>query len=284
MWGRDRKIRPEDHRLASRGLPSPDDHRLASRGLPSDDNWLLWGSSLGKPRDAKRWSSGWIFLSHSTFMMDSYNIIWIKKQTLPTVLMESVTIDTFPRSLGGIIRIHHECEGGIGISVPRIAIWHLEACWVMTNSDPQDGFFYPNPTLMIDSYNIILKKKKTDSFHWVNGKCNNPHVPKHKLRRYNKNSPWVCGLDRKIHPEDRRLASRGLLSDDKRWSRGTEFFYTTLTRIMDSLSCPSLYRILLSSWIHRDATWSDDVTWRPCALDPIPLLYSSGLGKITWVR
>ena len=59
VWGRDRQIRPEDHRLASRGLPSddkgtdfcedwdrnirPEDHRLASRGLTSDD---------------KRWSRG----------------------------------------------------------------------------------------------------------------------------------------------------------------------------------------------------------------------------------
>ena len=33
-------------------------------------------------------------------------------------------------------------------------------------------------------------------------------------------------------PEDHRLASRGLLSDDKRWSRGTDFFYPTLTRII----------------------------------------------------
>ena len=43
---------------------------------------------------------------------------------------------------------------------------------------------------------------------------------------------WV--LDRKICPEDRRLASRGLPSDDKRWSRGTDFFYPILTQIIDS--------------------------------------------------
>ena len=34
------------------------------------------------------------------------------------------------------IRIYHECEGRIEKSVPRIAVWHLEACRVMTNVDP----------------------------------------------------------------------------------------------------------------------------------------------------
>ena len=77
VCGWDRKIRPEDHRLASRGLPSddkrwswdrkirPEDHRLASRGLPSDDKRWLWDrkippedhrlASRGLPSDDKRW-------------------------------------------------------------------------------------------------------------------------------------------------------------------------------------------------------------------------------------
>ena len=29
--------------------------------------------------------------------------------------------------LSGIIRIHHECEGGIEKSVPRINVWHHKA-------------------------------------------------------------------------------------------------------------------------------------------------------------
>ena len=36
-----------------------------------------------------------------------------------------------------IIIIHHECEGRIEKSVPRIAVWHHEACRVMTNGDPE---------------------------------------------------------------------------------------------------------------------------------------------------
>ena len=31
----------------------------------------------------------------------------------------------------------HECEGGIEKSIPRIAVWHHEACGVMTNGDPK---------------------------------------------------------------------------------------------------------------------------------------------------
>ena len=40
-----------------------------------------------------------------------------------------------------IIRIHHECEGGIGESVTRITVWHHEACRVMTNVDPEGRIF-----------------------------------------------------------------------------------------------------------------------------------------------
>ena len=34
-----------------------------------------------------------------------------------------------------------ECEGRVEKSVPRIAVWHLEACRVMTNGDPQGQIF-----------------------------------------------------------------------------------------------------------------------------------------------
>ena len=44
-----------------------------------------------------------------------------------------------------IIRIYHECEGGIGKSVPRILFWHHKACRVMTNSDYEGRIFQPNP-------------------------------------------------------------------------------------------------------------------------------------------
>ena len=43
-----------------------------------------------------------------------------------------------------------------------------------------------------------------------------------------KNLSWVWGWDRKICPEDHRLASRGLPSDDKRWSWGTDFSIPSL--------------------------------------------------------
>ena len=39
------------------------------------------------------------------------------------------------------IRIHYECEAGIGKSIPRITICHYEACRAMTNSDLEGLIF-----------------------------------------------------------------------------------------------------------------------------------------------
>ena len=46
--------------------------------------------------------------------------------------------------LGAIIRIFKECEGWIDKSVPRITVWHHEACRVMTNSDPEGSHPHTN--------------------------------------------------------------------------------------------------------------------------------------------
>ena len=40
-----------------------------------------------------------------------------------------------------IIRIYHEYEGGIEKSVPRITVWHHEACRVMPNGDREGRIF-----------------------------------------------------------------------------------------------------------------------------------------------
>ena len=40
-----------------------------------------------------------------------------------------------------IIRIYHECEGGIKQSVRKITVWHHEACRVMTDGDPEGRIF-----------------------------------------------------------------------------------------------------------------------------------------------
>ena len=47
--------------------------------------------------------------------------------------------------MGENIRIYHECEGRIEKSVPRIAVWHHEACPVMTNGDPEGQIFLSYP-------------------------------------------------------------------------------------------------------------------------------------------
>ena len=50
------------------------------------------------------------------------------------------------------IRIYHECEGRIEKSVPRITVWHHEACRVNTNGDPRAGFFHPSLACIMDSF------------------------------------------------------------------------------------------------------------------------------------
>ena len=35
---------------------------------------------------------------------------------------------------------------------PRITDWHHEACWVMTNGDPEGRVFYPILTQIVDSF------------------------------------------------------------------------------------------------------------------------------------
>ena len=43
------------------------------------------------------------------------------------------------------IRIYNECEDRIEKSVPRIAVWHHEACQVMTDGDPEGWIFLSYP-------------------------------------------------------------------------------------------------------------------------------------------
>ena len=56
-----------------------------------------------------------------------------------------------------IIRIYHECEGRIEKSVPRITVWHHEACRVMTNGDPEGRIFlnYPQTNNGFFSYSLL---------------------------------------------------------------------------------------------------------------------------------
>ena len=40
-----------------------------------------------------------------------------------------------------IIRIYDECEGWIEKSIPRVAVWHHEACRVMKNGNPEGRIY-----------------------------------------------------------------------------------------------------------------------------------------------
>ena len=53
------------------------------------------------------------------------------------------------------ISIHHECEGGIEKSVPRITDWLHEACRVMTISD-HEGWIFLSYSHTHDGYFFLL--------------------------------------------------------------------------------------------------------------------------------
>ena len=61
------------------------------------------------------------------------------------------------------IRMYHQCEGRIEKSIPRITVWHHEACRVMTNGDPEGWIFlsYPHTNngffFLLTSFFYILK-------------------------------------------------------------------------------------------------------------------------------
>ena len=68
------------------------------------------------------------------------------------------------------IRIYHECEGRIEKSVPRIAVWHHQACRVMTNHGPEGQIFlfYPHTNNGFYSCSPLFFLFKTSSLKSLN--------------------------------------------------------------------------------------------------------------------
>ena len=82
------------------------------------------------------------------------DLIWVQ-----TIFKDDRQTSLAGKKFRGNIRIYHECEGRkeksiprdhrlaslgkskIEKSVPRIAVWHHEACRVMTNGDPEGRIF-----------------------------------------------------------------------------------------------------------------------------------------------
>ena len=60
-------------------------------------------------------------------------------------------------------RIHHLCEDEIVKPIPRDHLLSALGKPRDANGDPRGGFFYPTPTLMIDSYNLSFgpRREKT---------------------------------------------------------------------------------------------------------------------------
>ena len=55
-----------------------------------------------------------------------------------------------------IIRVHHECEGGLEKIHPEDHEWHHKACRVMTNGDREGLIFYAILTRIINSFSRLL--------------------------------------------------------------------------------------------------------------------------------
>ena len=72
----------------------------------------------------------------------SYNNIAKRSHKVYLLL---TTLQTGSMTQFNIIRTYHECEGRIEKSVPRIVIWHHEACWVMTNGYSEGRILLPYP-------------------------------------------------------------------------------------------------------------------------------------------
>ena len=65
------------------------------------------------------------------------------------------------------IRIHHECEDRVEKSVPRIAVWHHEACRVMTNGDPEGRIILSYPEYAKMQFHIMTLLGVMGKIAWV---------------------------------------------------------------------------------------------------------------------
>ena len=89
-----------------------------------------------------------------------------------------------------------------------------------------------------------------------------------------KNLSWVWEWDRKICPENHRLALWGLPSDDNQWSLGTDFSIPSAHKLwifflahhfIPHLYWKNLKKTSRKSWISWDATW-----WRHFNITMMP--------------
>ena len=135
-------------------------------------HFLLYGSlrPITLEKNLKHWRNIGPIATHKAPIEDTDQTMWL--HTIGAHANLYLLLDT--SSLLWTIRIHHECEGGIGKSVPRITDWHHKACRVMTNRDRQiflsdshtnKGFFF----LLTTKYRILYWKniKRAYRKSWI---------------------------------------------------------------------------------------------------------------------
>ena len=72
--------------------------------------------------------------------------------------------------------IHYLCEGRLEKSALEITVCHHWAILVMPNGDPQDRFFYPTLTLMIDFYSWTKMHHYMEILTWEPLICTKNHL------------------------------------------------------------------------------------------------------------
>ena len=72
-------------------------------------------------------------------------MLWLPLLLNHEVLLRNYRKTTFITWTHNNIRIYHECKGKIKKSIPRMAVWHHEACQVMTNDDLEERIFLSYP-------------------------------------------------------------------------------------------------------------------------------------------
>ena len=75
---------------------------------------------------------------------------WLCLQFVIVVFPDHTHLQFFSKK-----KIHFSCEGRVETSTLGITVCHHSASLIMQIGDPRDRFFYPNLTLMVDSYRIL---------------------------------------------------------------------------------------------------------------------------------
>ena len=115
------------------------------------------------PRLSREGYTHWLYWKSRTWSSSDVIVLLKWRHHVKLHLSESGTsgnLSKTQKQWGARKIIHYLCEGRIENPPLRITVCHHSASLVMPKGDPQNIFFYPTLTLMMDSYN------KQNDKHW----------------------------------------------------------------------------------------------------------------------